>query len=286
MSLLIGIDGGGTGCRVAVVETQTGRRVDAEGGPANVSTDMSSALQNLTDALERAATSWGSPLQGACAHLGLAGAYSPEIIQAVSAEFSFLRLKITDDRPTAVVGCLDGQDGFLIMAGTGIIAAHSRAGKQRFVGGYGFALSDHASGAWVGRAVLDASLRCYDGFMAHSPLTKVMLEKFDGDPNNIIEFASKAKPSEYAALAPSVMDAARENDPHAARIVKDGAMHLIAALDALGFKRGDPLCLAGGIGPHYVGFIKPAYLENLILPEGNALDGALYLAAELCKETR
>lgn len=286
MSLLVGVDGGSAGCSVAVLDTETGRRLDVEGGPADAAGDLSGTIWNLRTALDKAASLWGEPLGNACAYFGISGVHSREISYAIITEFAFARIKVTDDRPTALAGYLDGQDGFLIVVDTGLIAARSHAGAHRFVGGHGFTLSNHGSGAWMGRALLDLSLRCHDGLLKHSPVTQAVMDRFAANAAAIAGFAREAGPADYATFAPLVLEAARGEDPHAARIITEGAGHLCSALAALGFRRGGPLCLAGEIGPHYVGFLKAAYLDNLILPEGTALDGALYLAADLYRGGR
>ncbi|RBW45875.1 hypothetical protein DS901_01750 [Loktanella sp. D2R18] len=57
-----------------------------------------------------------------------------------------------------------------------------------------------------------------------------------------------------------------------------GADDMARGLTQLGFQPGDPLCLLGGLGPHYAGYLPPAYLAGKMDAKGSALDGAFALA--------
>lgn len=277
---LIGVDGGGSGCRVAL-RLPGGPTHRAQGGPANVSTDEDAAIRNVRAAVEAAAARAGLPAAGiACAraHLGLAGVLDDAAAARVAAAMPMLACTVSDDREVQVRGALGGRDGFLVAVGTGTIVARSEGGRVRGVGGWGFALSDRGSGADLGREALRAALLAADGIAAPSPMTADLLGELGG-PNGIVRFADGAGAAEYAALAPRVIAAAGAGDAHAAAILAAGAAHLDAALVALGFAAGDLLCLAGGVGPSYRSRLAAARAAELAPPAGTALDGALALAA-------
>lgn len=280
--IVIGVDGGGTGCRVLIKDIETGQTAMAEGGPANVSTDFGGAVANVQAAVELAARKLGvTHAYEAAAHIGLAGVYDDEIAARTKAAFPFRRVSVSDDRAGAVEGFLDGQDGYLVVAGTGMIVGSSKDGQTRFVGGHGFAVSDHGSGAWIGRQVLDLTLRCHDRIRAHSGLTRQILKDFGSDPREIVAFSLASGPAEYAGLARMVIDAGQDGDRHAVAVLNSGAKHIAESLSSLGYTAGARLCLAGGVGPHYVTYLAPAMMRGLVVPEGTALDGALRLAERL-----
>ena len=62
--------------------------------------------------------------------------------------------------------------------------------------------------------------------------------------------------------------------------MQEGATYYVRALKALDFAPGDPLCLLGGIGPHYAQFLPKDHLTGQIAARGSALDGAFHL---VCK---
>jgi glucosamine kinase len=63
--------------------------------------------------------------------------------------------------------------------------------------------------------------------------------------------------------------------------MQDGADYIVNSLTALGYTAGAPLCLTGGLGPHYANYLPTSYNTNLIEPKGSALDGALLLALQM-----
>lgn len=284
--ILIGVDGGGTGCRAAI-GTTGGILAQAEAGPANVATDFDQALANVKHAINDAAAKAElapTDLKSAVVHVGLAGVMSTQDADSVASALPFDRCRVTDDRPTTVSGALGGQDGFLVALGTGTIVAASLDGHMRYAGGWGLGLSDQASGAWIGRYALNLTLQCHDGVRESSGLTRRLSQQFGNDPNQILAFSQAAKPTEYAKLAPQVIEAAGQGDPMARLVMAEGAEYLERALFAVGYKAPAPLCLTGGVGPFFRPYMPADLTQNVVDPVGTALDGAVRLAGVLAKE--
>lgn len=280
--ILVGVDGGGSGCRVAIANGAAVILALAKGGRANATTDLDQTIKNVTVAIDAAAQKAGigqDALNAASAHFGLAGMQNQTDANRIASAFSFAGCTVTDDRPTTVSGALGGKDGFLISVGTGTIVARSLSGQSRFIGGWGFYVSDQASGAWLGRGALDRTLQCYDKMARHSDLSRNLLSQFGDDPNQIVTFSVDAKPGDFAGFAPDIIKAAQAADENARDLMKQGAAYLGRALTVLGFQPGDALCLAGGVGPHYQPYLVEKTTRNIVKPKGSALDGALYLAA-------
>ncbi|WP_278923732.1 BadF/BadG/BcrA/BcrD ATPase family protein [Pseudophaeobacter profundi] len=279
--ILIGVDGGGTGCRAAIGTADGGVLARAEGGRANAASDFALTVKNIIATVRLAAEGAGIPiaaLETATAHIGIAGVLGPETAAQVAAALPFKDCKVTDDRPTAVTGALGAQDGYLLSVGTGTIAAASQSGVFSYVGGWGFQVSDQASGAWLGRAALAQVLLCHDGLSAHTDLTRKIFARFDNDPNAIVTFSLTAKPGDFATYAPDVVTSARAGDVWGRRVVDKGADYLMRCLGVLGYQPGDRLCLSGGLGPHYAAFLPAPVASGLIRAKGSALDGAFQLA--------
>lgn len=275
-ALHLGLDGGGSGCRALLWR---GAVIGAgSAGPANASSDPEGAAANLRAAAEAAARDAGLPpaaLDAAIGHAGVAGVQSPAQAAWLAARLPG-RCRVTEDRDTAVAGALGATgDGAVAAIGTGSFVALRRDGVLRAAGGWGLALSDNASGGWLGREALAATLAGCDGTGPRSDLTAALLARF-GAAQDIAAFAATARPADYAALAPEIVAAAQAGDAVATALIARGADWIEAALAALGH-RDEPICLTGGLAPCYRAALdRPG--RRFMAPIGTPLDGALALA--------
>jgi glucosamine kinase len=277
MACFIGVDGGGSGCRVSVTDEGGACLGRGASGPANVFSDPSGALANLRDALRSALQDAGrTEAEIVWAHFGLAGVLEARQAQEIAAEMAF-PASVSDDRKTFVVGALGDRDGALAALGTGSFVAAKRGAEVRGVGGWGAVLSDHGSGAWLGRAALEQTLLAHDRMAEETDFTRTMLSRFDG-PVGIVRFAASAAPAEIAELAPQLVSAAQAGDAAALDLLSRGADYIAGGLRALAVEKSAPLCLSGGLGPSYAGLLAARGWEQIIAPEGTALDGAVRLA--------
>lgn len=273
--LVVGVDGGGTGCRAAV-EVDGHVCAVAEGGAANVTSDPETAIRNVVQAVEAAARQAKVDVSGAIAHVGLAGVMGQEDAAWVAARLPFAQVAVSDDRPTMVAGALGNEDGSVAAIGTGSFVATRHRGEFRFAGGWGLAVSDQASGAWLGREVLARALMCFDGLEPYSALTVDVMREFGDDGNAIVSFSQKAAPSDFAEFAPMIVNAALAKDAIGVDLMATGARYLRSALKAVGCS--SKVCLTGGVGPHYAPYLEGLKCER---PSGSALDGALMLARSM-----
>lgn len=280
-NFIIGIDGGGTGCRVALGTVANGVIAHAEGGAANVVSDPELAIKNVIETVEVAAkkVAIGSDqLNHATVHLGLAGVMTAKEAQMVVSALPYQNVTVTDDRATALNAAFGGRDGFLLSVGTGTIAVGIKGGECRNAGGWGFHVGDQASGSWLGLKSLRQVLLCHDGIAQHTELTRTLFAKFGNKPAEIVAFSMSAKPGDYGKFAPEVIRSATAGDPIGRQIVSKGASYLMQCLAALQFEAGDRLCLTGGVGPHYASYLPDDVAAGLVPSQGSSLDGAFALA--------
>ena len=159
VSLYLGIDGGGTGCRAAI--WRDGVVGQGAAGPANLTSDFEGGMANLRSAITAAAQSAGlgaAELEQAIGHAGLAGVQTDDMARKVAGQLPG-RCCVTEDRNIAIAGALGAEgDGAVLAIGTGSFVGLRRGGTIRAVGGWGLQLSDQASGGWLGRAALAATL--------------------------------------------------------------------------------------------------------------------------------
>ena len=280
-TVFIGVDGGGTECRV-VIGTRSTILGTGRSGPANVSSDTASAIKNIHVAMEQAMAGIdGVDLAKARAHMGLAGVLNRTQAKTVAAQMQIGQVVVTDDRPTTLTGVLGDHDGIVAAIGTGSFIGSKHDEAYQFVGGWGLMLSDEASGAWLGRTVLAETLLAQDGMRAHTDLTREIFALHKNDPNEIVAFATTATPGDIGSFAKCVVDAAGVGDVLAVDLLQRGADYIELALAVLKHHPDDIISLTGGLGPTYATFFPPAIKNRLRPAQGSALDGALTLARRM-----
>ncbi|MFQ5623189.1 MAG: BadF/BadG/BcrA/BcrD ATPase family protein [Paracoccaceae bacterium] len=287
--MILGVDGGGTGCRAVVADRSGAILGRAEGGAANIATDFEAALQNVLETSAQAfrAAGLAGPEPGRdVGFLGLAGANVGDRARRMEAALPLRKVRVTSDRETTLYGALGAGDGCVAVVGTGSFFVGRHAGETVSIGGWGFPLGDDASGAWLGRALLRRVVLCHDGLARHSGLTRGILGRFGGGPEPMVEFAATAQPGDYAKFAPGVFEAARDGDENACEILDVAVRRIQLALDRVGWSEGTPLCLLGGLGPVYLEFLDPRYRADCRPARNDSLDAAVEMARRAFTEER
>jgi glucosamine kinase len=280
-ALLLGVDGGGTGCRARL--TNVGGEVLGEGtgGPANIRFGIKESFANVLQATQSCLDEAGLTLADAeiFACLALAGASEPTHLAAARAyNLPFAHTLLTTDAHAACVGAHGGRNGGIIVVGTGSVGWGIVGGREHRVGGWGFPVSDEGSGAWLGCEAARRVLWAYDGRAQWTGMLKKVLERFDGDPHAIVRWMGQARPRDFAVLAPIVLEYAARDDTVACELMQAAAHHvdvMAQRLAALGVPR---LALTGGLAASIEPWLAPTTQEILVPPQGDALTGALWLA--------
>jgi glucosamine kinase len=282
-TLLIGVDGGGTGCRAAVGLATHGIIAQATGPSANISSDLEGAIENICDTVLNATqkAGWGAKdLGNATAHLGLAGVISAQISQIVIKKLPYKNSVVTSDVPTALMGALGRESGFLAAIGTGTFISKSHDDILETVGGWGLNVADQASGSWLGREALNRTLLCHDGLMEHTELTTKLMAHFENDPVLIATFGLNASPRDFGTFCPTVVQAAQAGDEIGSTLMEMGTDYIHQSLTALGFAPNDTLHLGGGVGPHYSEYLKKRGDIKVRRPKNSSVFGAFELAKQ------
>ncbi len=253
----------------------------------------------LAETARRAAAQGGVALPLERAVIGAAGAGRREEqaeLEAALVEAGVARrVRVLADAAVALATAFRGGPGILVNAGTGSIAyARDPAGALHRAGGYGWQLGDEGGGYWLGRRALDVAARSHDGRGEGSTLLARLLgalglQHFD----DLVRWAAMATPAQMAALAPHVLNAAREGEAVAARAVDEAAGELaeLVAVLAEHFPGSSPIqvATAGGLllpqsplatafGAQLAASVKRA---RLVHDRIDPAVGALRLAAEL-----
>lgn len=283
----IGIDGGGTSCRAAVVDGTGQILGTGKAGASNILSDLENSLINIVASARQALTNAGVDPELAYklpAVIGTAGANVGNYGKRVEGALPFASSRVVTDATIALQGALGDADGIIGAFGTGSVYNARRNGKIWGIGGWGFVVGDQASGARLGRDLLERTLLAYDRVTATSPLTGVIMAEYGGDPERIVEFAHASKPKDFARYAPIVFEYAGMNDTIAIDIVRTAAKAITESLDALLWPECPSICLLGGLSEAYRPWLNARHKTLLAEPKGDVLRGAVELAAKLLRD--
>ena len=281
MLLLLGVDGGGTGCRARLCDWSGIVLGQGTAGPANIRLGLNETMRAVFDATEQCLAEANLTInsQPIIACLALAGATEPVELAAIEAyRHPFRRMIVTTDAHAACIGAHRGEDGGVIIVGTGTIAWAIVAERHYRVGGWGFPISDEGSGAWLGCEVVRRVLWAHDGRTPWTGLLRCAFEQFKSDPHAIVRWMSSAKPREFARLAPLVVQHALQNDPAGCELMRLAGGHidvLAERLWAIGVRRS---ALTGGLSSSMGPWLGPETKRRLVPGAGDALAGAVWLA--------
>lgn len=295
---VMGIDLGGTSTRALLVDT-TGRRLGrGEAGGANLRSStggVAAAARATAQAARQAVERAGGRLPAAIA-VGASGAGPArhgEVAAAMTAALAGIcgRVRVENDLATAFRSASDSPDGYLLLSGTGAVAARFSAGATAArADGMGWLLGDVGSGLWMGWQGLRAVAADVDGRGPATALTGLVtgqlgVEALTGDPSqDLVRRVDELVPAQMGALAPLVLDAAG-SDEVAARICEQAASALLTSLRSVVADGVAPtVVLAGGVLSHdtAVRRLVSAELDDWqVLTACDPVLGAVRIAAEM-----
>ena len=278
----LGIDGGGTRCR-ARIEDENGRILgEASSGPATTRIGLDKAWRSITEATEAAAARAGLTREDFArmhAGIGLAGLGRRGAEAALKdIAHPFASIVFISDGLAACLGAHSGADGAIVVAGTGSVGVGLSEGREIRIAGYGFPVSDEGSGADIGLQVVRLALRAADGRAEMTPLLAEVLGAFDRDPYQAVAWSEEARATDYAALAPIVIQHASQGDPVGRRIIERAADAIGDLLDIFLARGITRLSLVGGLADAITPWLTPDLRARLRPPDADAAAGALLVA--------
>lgn len=209
------------------------------------------------------------------------------------------RIGVDHDLHVALMGCLAGQSGIVLIAGTGT-ACYGRDvhGRCWQAGGWGPLLDDPGSSHWLGLQAMIAAVRDYDGRGGATSLRASVLEALN--LNSIQQILRRVdlngmQRSEIATLARLVTGAALDGDAVAIDIIGRGAIELATMVVTVASKLGMsgtasqvPVSVTGGLtnaGGVFMNPLREAIADLLpqavlVKPKLPPVLGAVMLAIE------
>ncbi len=281
--LFMGIDGGGTNCRARLRDTHGTLLGEASSGPANsrlgVKQAQDQVLRVALTALEnagRSAEDAGQLHVGA----GLAGLHLDKDRNAfLDWSHPFATLKASNDAHIAYLGAHEGaMDAGILILGTGSCGYGMTETGSINIGGWGFLLSDDASGAQTGYRAVRYALSALDGINQASPLTDAILDRFGNRHEDIVLWGADAKPTDFGAFARLVVEHANQDDPIARQLMRECGNQASAILRALAKRGITKVALMGGFAEFVEPWLTIEATALLVPRKFDARDGAILMA--------
>jgi glucosamine kinase len=272
---LIGIDAGGSGTRVVMLEA----------GQVTVLPDGPPMNALLTDGLAGHLGKIISEAGASAAGIGMPGLRSPrharELGRALTRRTG-CQVHLAGDGDAARAGAFLGAPGIVVIAGTGSAAVGWDGQHRVAAGGHGFLLGDEGSAYWIGQAAARAALAWEDGMGGSEQIHRMVTSTAGPDLSELIVQVS-TRPAERAlltVLAPPVTELAA-TDPEALRIAERAADHLAALAAAVQRRLGQlPVAGTGGVFRAPAIWNRFAELTGATRPLAAPAVGAALLAAE------
>ena len=283
--LFIGIDGGGTKCKARLEDAAGNLLATSVAGPANPARDFSQTLHSIEQAVMAALIQAGlssDDMHRIHAGIGLAGVnlpvYRDKMLQW---QHPFASMHLTTDLHIAALGAHNGENGAIVIVGTGSSGVYLHDHLQLEMGGHGFGLGDKGSGAWLGNQAVRHCLESLDGLTAHTLLTEAVLAH-SGSRNSaeLVQRYLTARPAEFASLAPQVFACAEQDDPIAHAIILDGADYLSRLAAKLREQGAPRLSFIGGLAHKITPYLQTT-VQQFIQPAQFAPE---YGAILFCRE--
>lgn len=275
----LGIDGGGSRCRARIRDAAGNLLSEATGGPSNIYQDFNGTIDTIVKTAQQAAAEAHVSVAHLHAGLGIAG-----IVTSVGTEkllntpLPFASVTANNDAHIACLGAFGGGDGGIVIAGTGSIAYAIINGQPQMVGGWGFQLGDHGSGAWLGHHACRRAALAIDGLIQPTKLIDEVLKVTGPTRAQLSTWSETARPKDYAQFAPQVFAAAARGDVVGMTIVIEGASAVSQLGRALLTRGAGRLCLLGGLSPAYPPYLDADVQARLTTQMADALDGAIMMA--------
>lgn len=279
---LLGIDGGGTRSRARLTDYSGTVLAETTGGPANVWSDYTQAIQGTEQLIARTIAEAGLPadaLARTALVAGLAGANVASVqARLASWQPACAAVQAITDVEIACAGAHDGQPGAVLIVGTGSQGAAWNGERFTLLGGWGFALSDQGAGADLGRRTLRLVLLAHEEIIAKTDLTHSVMARFHHSAESMLLWTRTATPGDWASVVPEVFGAADAGDPHAVALIQQTADDITLLVRRLHRLSNGRIALMGGLASPVERWLPEAIRTLLVAPRQDALAGALYLA--------
>jgi len=301
----LGVDGGGTNCRVRLANENLETLAEVKNGRSNLQIDGGDpAYKAITDGTRdvfKAANIDYAETANTYACFGMAGGRMDSARDAFAARnWPFAGVKVYDDIDIAHAGALGGEEGGVVIIGTGSAAMSIVGGKRYQAGGWGFHIGDQMSGAILGRELVRYSVEAEDGLVESSPLTKAVIAALGGSNQATMTWSFTTDlglsltgnegaedqaligraPGEYGKLMHVLFEYMDKGDPVADKMLAIQFGYIDTYVKWFKSHNASVMAIVGGLGQRLFPNLQERYGSFVALPKYEPLHGAVILARQ------
>jgi glucosamine kinase len=278
---LIGVDGGGTGTRVLVMRPNGDIIAKGHASASGLTHGIERAWSVVLEAIHNAFTSVNMAmpeLSVMAIGLGLAGVHNKVWATQFEAQNpGFSEFILATDGYTTLLGAHGGKAGAILAAGTGSIGEVLLPdGCHKEVGGWGFPSGDEASGAWLGLQAINYAQQVLDGRTPSNPFSQAVIDFCGGSKDAVFAWLGNASQTNYAQLAPLVIEFAK-HDTYAETLMQKAGIDLAKMAQALDPSASLPIALCGGLAQALREYLPDHVLQRVVSAQADSAHGALLL---------
>jgi len=306
----LGVDGGGTKCRMRLADADLNTLGEAvTGKPSNLQVrDGNAAYEAVNELIGQVYANAGIDIAEAKnthACFGMAGArLAASRASFEKRDFPFASLHVYDDIDIARAGAHAGEDGAVLIVGTGSAGLALIEGRRYQIGGWGFHIGDTMAGAILGRELIRQSLLAHEGLIQSTPLTEAVMARFDNDANNLMAWSFNnpaarkaveqslkpgetpshnvpARPTDYGEFVPLFFEYYEKGDPFALELMQFELNAIDQYVSWFTEHGAKALAFVGGLGTRLLPLLRERYGPLIVEAKSEPLHGALILARQL-----
>lgn len=228
--------------------------------------------EKITEYIQSAVKKSGLKIEnclGIC--IGLAGAREEsdrtKLVKLFKQKLKVRKIIVTSDAMTALIGAFEGNEGIILISGTGSVLYGFYDNIIKRIGGWGRIIGDEGSGYWIGKKALNIAAKEYDAFKnkeLQSQLCKKLYSEFGIDSSNLNDMIFKEN-FDIQKITPVVLELASEKSKVCIDIIETAVEDLIYHIKT------------------YIDFVKPVR-ELKIALIGSLIENENILSVKLKKE--
>ncbi len=240
MDFVLGIDAGATKTKAAIADENGKILGRGKSGPGNIKMHSAESFQNIIKDVIKQATG-EETYRFSYAVLGVAGSDTEESIEYTKklAEdiLNAEKIKVVNDTLLVRPACSDKNYGVTAVVGTGSnFYGVNRQGREVWVGGLDWKLSDEGSAYWIGEKTLKAVVRAGDGRGEKTALEELVYDKYNITSHRDlvkIVYEESFNKTETASLAVLVDNAYEKGDKVATSILEEATDEIALSINTI-----------------------------------------------------